>query len=87
MDAEIVLAFIAVMSAIVAGSWLNAKSLKVREAESRRTGDEGRQLELHISENQQLNDRISFLEDRIAVLEQIVTDPAERTAREIERLR
>ena len=39
------------------------------------------------SENDGLKSQVRTLEDRIAVLERIVTDPAERTAREIENLR
>jgi hypothetical protein len=39
------------------------------------------------SENGALKDKIGRLEERIAVLERIATDPAERTAREIEKLR
>ncbi len=38
-------------------------------------------------ENDRLTGQVSHLEDRIAVLERIATDPAERTAREIEALR
>ena len=39
------------------------------------------------AENAQLRATIERLEDRMAVLERIATDPAERTAREIENLR
>ena len=39
------------------------------------------------SENERLTGQIRRLEERIAVLERIATDPAERTAREIEALR
>ena len=39
------------------------------------------------SENERLNSQVSRLEERLAVLERIATDPAERTAREIEQLR
>ncbi len=46
-----------------------------------------RKLELLTTENETLIGRISRLEERIAVLERIATDPAERTAREIEALR
>lgn len=46
-----------------------------------------RQVEQLTSENGQLKSQITRLEDRIAVLERIATDPAERTAREIEALR
>ena len=40
-----------------------------------------------LHENQVLISTVERLEDRIAVLERIATDPAERTAREIESLR
>ena len=40
-----------------------------------------------VRENEQLNHTVDRLEARIAVLERIATDPAERTAREIEQLR
>lgn len=39
------------------------------------------------AENARLRATIERLEDRMAVLERIATDPAERTAREIEQLR
>ena len=48
---------------------------------------EGRQIELLSNENSELKGKIGRLEERIAVLERIATDPAERTAREIENLR
>lgn len=38
-------------------------------------------------ENELLRRTVDRLEDRLAVLERIATDPAERTAREIESLR
>jgi hypothetical protein len=40
-----------------------------------------------VDENTGLRDKVSRLEERLAVLERIATDPAERTAREIEQLR
>jgi hypothetical protein len=46
-----------------------------------------RKIELLSSENGELRDKIGRLEERLAVLERIATDPAERTAREIEKLR
>jgi hypothetical protein len=46
-----------------------------------------RQVELLSTENEKLRGQVSRLEERIAVLERIATDPAERTAREIEKLR
>jgi hypothetical protein len=58
---------------------------------SRRAGDEqlqsDRKIELLSTENERLVSQIHRLEERIAVLERIATDPAERTAREIEALR
>ena len=39
------------------------------------------------NENERLTGQVSRLEERIAVLERIATDPAERTAREIDALR
>lgn len=49
--------------------------------------DAVRQVELLSAENAGLKGQIGRLEERIAVLERIATDPAERTAREIEQLR
>jgi hypothetical protein len=49
--------------------------------------DAARNIELLSSENARLTGQVSRLEERIAVLERIATDPAERTAREIDQLR
>jgi hypothetical protein len=49
--------------------------------------DAERKIHLLSSENERLVGQVSRLEERIAVLERIATDPAERTAREIEALR
>ena len=46
-----------------------------------------RQIELLSDENGQLKGQVSRLEERLAVLERIATDPSERTAREIDQLR
>ncbi len=46
-----------------------------------------RKVELLTNENEQLTGKVSRLEERIAVLERIATDPARRTAEEIEKLR
>jgi hypothetical protein len=46
-----------------------------------------RRVELLTAENAHLKSQVGRLEERIAVLERIATDPAERTAREIEQLR
>ncbi len=46
-----------------------------------------RQLQLLSDENGELKGKVGRLEERIAVLERIATDPAARTAREIEERR
>ena len=51
------------------------------------TGSSTREVELLTNENAGLRGQVGRLEERIAVLERIATDPAERTAREIEQLR
>jgi hypothetical protein len=49
--------------------------------------DATRRIELLTSENDKLHNMVGRLEDRISVLERIVTDPAERTSRAIEALK
>ena len=49
--------------------------------------DAKRQIELLSKENDGLKGQVSRLEERLSVLERIATDPAERTAREIDDLR
>lgn len=46
-----------------------------------------RKVMLLSNENERLTGQVGRLEERIAVLERIATDPAERTAREIDALR
>jgi hypothetical protein len=46
-----------------------------------------RKVELLTGENERLHGQVSRLEERIAVLERIATDPAERVSREIDQLR
>ena len=76
----------------VMSSWIRAKHGYPLENEwsgMTAKGDPGaeRKIELLSNENDRLTGQISRLEERIAVLERIATDPAERTAREIDRLR
>jgi hypothetical protein len=76
----------------VANNWVRARHgyEPVDRKSRRRHADEleaDRKFELLASENDRLTGQISRLEERIAVLERIATDPAERTAREIEALR
>ncbi len=49
--------------------------------------DDERRVQLLTQENEQLHGKVGRLEERIAVLERIATDPAERTARAIDALR
>ena len=49
--------------------------------------DARRRVETLSDENAGLRNQVGRLEERLAVLERIATDPAERTAREIEQLR
>ena len=49
--------------------------------------EDARKIELLTEENSKLVGQVTRLEDRISTLERIVTDPAERTARQIEALR
>ncbi len=77
----------------LASSWIRAKHGYPLENEWFGTTDKqdgpdaARKIELLTNENDRLTGQVSRLEERIAVLERIATDPAERTAREIEQLR
>ncbi len=53
----------------------------------RTSANADRKIDLLSNENEKLVGRISRLEERIAVLERIATDPAVRTARDIDALR
>ncbi len=89
--------FIVAIVAISTAGWLISTWIRARhgypiENEWSGTVDKGtidadRKIALLSSENEKLTGQISRLEERIAVLERIATDPAERTAREIDALR
>jgi hypothetical protein len=91
---EFVIAIIAISTfGWLASTWIRARhgypienewtGMSYREEVSEQT----RQSALVAEENAQLKAQVSRLEDRIKVLERIATDPAERTAREIDNLR
>ena len=87
-----VVAISAVLIGWVLNTWIRARhgiptdeELAFRAAQQMQQGD--REMPLLIEQNERLTDLVSKLEERIAVIERIVTDPAERTAREIETLR
>ena len=76
----------------VINNWIRAKHGYALEDEwsgktHKANPDGDRKVQLLSSENERLTGQVSRLEERIAVLERIATDPAERTAREIDALR
>lgn len=90
-----VLIVAAIMASKAFQTWVRAKHGYPLE-ESRRSRRHGhaagdleaeRKIALLSTENERLTGQISRLEERIAVLERIATDPAERVAREIDSLR
>ena len=91
---EFVLAIIGISTfGWLASSWIRAKHGYPLENEwsgmchKGEVSEQTRQSALVAEENAQLKAQVSRLEDRIAVLERIATDPAERTSRDIENLR
>ena len=90
--------FVLAIIAITSGGWIVNNWIRMRHgyAPTDKRGhelgasggpDAQRKIELLSSENERLTGQIHRLEERIAVLERIATDPAERTAREIDSLR
>ena len=76
----------------VATSWIRAKHGYPIENEwtgmtERPDPGASREVQQLTSENAGLKSQVGRLEERIAVLERIATDPAARTAREIDELR
>lgn len=90
---EFVVAIIAISTfGWVMSSWIRAKHGYPIENEWSGTVHKAdpnaeRKFELLASENERLEGKVARLEERIAVIERIATDPAERTAREIDALR
>ena len=88
MITNAVAAFVIIMAVIwSAGWWAQRLSRLKMGAEGRPSPQAAREIELLSSENAGLKNKVERLEQRLAVLERIATDPAERTAREIEQLR
>ena len=79
----------------IVNNWIRAKHGYELEDEwggktgktARTSPDEHRKIELLSTENEQLVGKIDRLQERLQVLERIATDPAKRTADEIEALR
>ena len=82
---ENVFIFVCIVLAITAVSTIILSWIKHRAPA--RGGEAGRDVALLVNENSGLKSQVLRLEERLAVLERIATDPAERTAREIEQLR
>ncbi len=91
-------AFVLAIIAMSYGAWLFTSWMRVKHGYpvenewggmvSKDAGpDAARQIVLLGGENEKLRGQVGRLEERISVLERIATDPAERTAREIEKLR
>ena len=82
--------FILVMTAMVLSAWLLNSLIKTLQKNRAPAGDRleaTREARLLANENAELRSCVGRLEERIAVLERIATDPSHRTAREIEELR
>lgn len=78
----------------IATTWIRAKHgypLDDKDGKTliHRTGDltDQRRIELLTNENERLTGKVGRLEERLAVLERIATDPGTRTYAEIEALR
>jgi hypothetical protein len=86
---EIFAQFVATMTAIVLLAALLHSWIRTRGEVKGAAGglEAARQVELLSNENAGLKGQVGRLEERIAVLERIATDPAGRTAREIDELR
>lgn len=88
MITNAVAAFVIILSVVwSAGFWAQRLSKLKLEGEARGDPAAAREIELLSAENDGLKNKVERLEQRLAVLERIATDPAERTAREIEQLR
>jgi hypothetical protein len=91
-DAEIAV-FIVIMTVLVATAvlilnWMRGRH-RIAEVQARNLHlpEASREIELLGRENAGLRGKVDRLEERLSVLERIATDPAARTAREIESLR
>lgn len=88
MEGEVAAIFIVLMTGMILVAWLLNGWIKGRRpAAAPDALQASRQVELLSNENAGLKGQVGRLEERLAVLERIATDPAERTAREIEQLR
>ena len=68
-------------------TWIKARHGYPIEENCHQSPRKTRQMDAICAENQELKKRLSEVTERLAVLERIATDPAQRVAREIEELR
>jgi hypothetical protein len=88
MITNAVAAFVIIMAVVWSAGWWAQRLAKLQlEKSVAPRGEAAREVELLADENERLRGQVGRLEERLSVLERIATDPAERTAREIERLR
>jgi len=90
-------AFVIAIIAVCMGGWLISTWIRAKHGYpienewggtvARNDPEAERKVNLLTSENEKLHGKVTRLEERIAVLERIATDPAARTAREIDELR
>ena len=83
--------FVVGLSFISTVGWLGNNWIRARHGFEPDAGEDDKpnkkKLDAISSENQELKQQLKQLQERMAVMERIATDPAERTAREIESLR
>ncbi len=89
--------FVIAIIAISTGGWLINNWIRARHGypvegewggtHSKGDVDATRKVELLTQENDRLKGQLTRLEDRLAVLERIATDPATRVSKEIDALR
>ena len=79
------------LSLISTVGWLVNKWIRARHGFEPEAEDEDKpskkRMDAICAENAELKSQVKQLQERMAVMERIATDPAERTAREIESLR
>ena len=90
-------AFVLAIIAISTGGWIINNWIRARHGyeledewggkTAKNSPDSDRKIELLTNENSELVGKIDRLQERLQVLERIATDPAKRTADEIESLR
>ena len=81
-------AFVIIIGAIWSVGWWVNRLARTRQEAARQGSPEAERRIVELTrENDRLKGQLGRMEERVAVLERIATDPAERTAREIESLR